>query len=263
SGDQCVPLEGTAYPRRWTFDRTRGPRRLGLRPQGRRSHPGRNGVHGRAGYLPPRKGRGSYRRRRRGYEDGFRVPLDRAPLVSRGPGVKFGVLTGGGDCPGLNPAIRAVVRRAAKFGHETVGFLDGWKGVRDDQSRALSVADVADILGKGGTILGSSRTNPFAKETDATRLLETLARHRLGALIAIGGDDTLSAARELHRRGGHVVGVPKTMENDCATPPAATTAPSSSRSWVDTPGGWLSPPVLREEPMSRSFRKNRTTRRRS
>ena len=130
--------------------------------------------------------------------------------------MKFGVLTGGGDCPGLNPAIRAVVRRAARFGHETIGFLDGWKGVRDDVSRPLSVVDVAEILSKGGTILGSSRTNPFAKEADAAKVLETLARHRLDALVAIGGDDTLSAARELHRRGAHVVGVPKTMDNDVA-----------------------------------------------
>lgn len=130
--------------------------------------------------------------------------------------MKFGVLTGGGDCPGLNPAIRAVVRRAAKFGHETVGFLDGWKGVRDDESRPLTLPDVADLLGKGGTILGSSRTNPFAKEGDATKVLATLARHRVDALVAIGGDDTLSAARELHRRGRPVVGVPKTMDNDVA-----------------------------------------------
>jgi 6-phosphofructokinase 1 len=130
--------------------------------------------------------------------------------------VKFGVLTGGGDCPGLNPALRAVVRRAAKFGHETLGFVDGWKGVRDDVSRLLTMPDVADLLGKGGTILGSSRTNPFAKEADAAKVLETLARHRLDALVAIGGDDTLSAARDLYRRGGHVVGVPKTMDNDVA-----------------------------------------------
>jgi ATP-dependent phosphofructokinase / diphosphate-dependent phosphofructokinase len=130
--------------------------------------------------------------------------------------VRFGVLTGGGDCPGLNPAIRAVVLRAAKFGHETVGFLDGWKGVRDDLVRPLALADVHDLLDRGGTILGSSRTNPFGREPDATRTLETLSKERIDALVAIGGDDTLSAARELHRRGRPVVGVPKTMDNDVA-----------------------------------------------
>jgi len=130
--------------------------------------------------------------------------------------VRFGVLTGGGDCPGLNAAIRAVVRRAAKFGDDTVGFLDGWKGLRDGLARPLGPADVADILSRGGTILGSSRTNPFAKPEDAARVIEHLAEHRIDALVAIGGDDTLSAARELHRRGGKVVGVPKTMDNDVA-----------------------------------------------
>ncbi len=128
--------------------------------------------------------------------------------------MRFGVLTGGGDCPGLNAAIRAVVRRAAERGHETIGFLDGWKGLRDGQARPLRVADVAGILGRGGTILGSSRTNPFAKETDAEKVLATLKGERIDALVAIGGDDTLSAARELFRRGGKVVGVPKTMDND-------------------------------------------------
>jgi len=128
--------------------------------------------------------------------------------------VKFGVLTGGGDCPGLNAAVRAVVRRAARFGHETVGFLDGWKGLREGRSRPLSVADVSDILARGGTILGSSRTNPFAKEADAAQVLAQLKAHAIDALVAVGGDDTLSAARELHRRGGKVVGVPKTMDND-------------------------------------------------
>jgi ATP-dependent phosphofructokinase / diphosphate-dependent phosphofructokinase len=130
--------------------------------------------------------------------------------------VRFGVLTGGGDCPGLNPAIRAVVRRAAKFGDETVGFLDGWKGVRDNLTRPLAVADVQEILSRGGTILGSSRTNPFAQTEDAAKVVDHLARNRIDALVAIGGDDTLSAARELYRRGGKVVGVPKTMDNDVA-----------------------------------------------
>ena len=130
--------------------------------------------------------------------------------------MKFGVLTGGGDCPGLNPAIRAVVLRAARLGHETLGFLDGWKGLRDDLARPLAPVDVTGLLSRGGTVLGSSRTNPFAKEEEAAKVLATLARHRVDALVAIGGDDTLSAARELHRRGGKVVGVPKTMDNDVA-----------------------------------------------
>lgn len=128
--------------------------------------------------------------------------------------MRFGVLTGGGDCPGLNAAIRAVVLRAARYGHETVGFLDGWKGVRDDLLRPVTSAEVAGILNRGGTILGSSRTNPFAKEVDAERVLASLLQEQIDALVAIGGDDTLSAARELHRRGGKVVGVPKTMDND-------------------------------------------------
>jgi 6-phosphofructokinase len=128
--------------------------------------------------------------------------------------VKFGVLTGGGDCPGLNAAIRGVVRRAAKSGHTTVGFLDGWKGVRDGLVRPLGVTEVEGILGRGGTILGSSRTNPFAKAEDAAKVVATLKREGVEVLIAIGGDDTLSAARELYRRGVPVIGVPKTMDND-------------------------------------------------
>ncbi|MGA8542530.1 MAG: ATP-dependent 6-phosphofructokinase [Thermoplasmata archaeon] len=130
--------------------------------------------------------------------------------------MRFGVLTGGGDCPGLNAAIRAVVRRAAQHGHETLGFLEGWKGLRDNLTRPLDPAAVQGILNRGGTILGSSRTNPFAKEEDAAKVLATLSRHRIDVLVAIGGDDTLTAARELHRRKAKVVGVPKTMDNDVA-----------------------------------------------
>ncbi len=130
--------------------------------------------------------------------------------------MRFGVLTGGGDCPGLNAAIRAVVRRAARSGHETVGFLDGWKGLRDDLVRPLPVEAVQGILGRGGTILGSSRTNPFKKEEDAAKVLATLDREKIDVLVAIGGDDTLSAGGELSKRGRAVVGVPKTMDNDVA-----------------------------------------------
>ncbi|HYK93331.1 MAG TPA: ATP-dependent 6-phosphofructokinase [Thermoplasmata archaeon] len=130
--------------------------------------------------------------------------------------MKFGVLTGGGDCPGLNAAIRGVVFRANLGGHSTLGFLDGWKGVRDDRSRPLSCVDVALAARRGGTLLGSSRTNPFAKEADTEKVLATLDRHGIDVLVAIGGDDTLRAARELHRRGRKVVGVPKTMDNDVA-----------------------------------------------
>ncbi len=128
--------------------------------------------------------------------------------------MRFGVLTGGGDCPGLNPALRAVVRRAARAGHGTVGFLDGWRGVRDDRVRPLAPEDVFGLEARGGTVLGTSRTNPFASEESARAVLATLDRRGIDVLVAIGGDDTLGAARELARRGRHVVGVPKTMDND-------------------------------------------------
>ena len=130
--------------------------------------------------------------------------------------MRFGVLTGGGDCPGLNAAVRAVVYRAAHAGHETVGFLDGWKGVRDRLVRPLVPGEVADIILRGGTVLGSSRTNPFKNEEDAAKVLATLRAERVDVLIAIGGDDTLSAGRELAKHGVKVVGVPKTMDNDVA-----------------------------------------------
>ncbi|HEV2519028.1 MAG TPA: ATP-dependent 6-phosphofructokinase [Thermoplasmata archaeon] len=128
--------------------------------------------------------------------------------------MKFGVLTGGGDCPGLNAAVRAVVFRAARFGHSTIGFLDGWKGVRDGRSRPLEPTEVADSILRGGTLLGTSRTNPFANDPDTQKVRAGLAHLGIDVLVAIGGDDTLSAAQKLSQMGGRVVGVPKTMDND-------------------------------------------------
>ncbi|MDE1820387.1 MAG: 6-phosphofructokinase [Euryarchaeota archaeon] len=128
--------------------------------------------------------------------------------------MKIGVLTGGGDCPGLNPAVRGVVFRATARGHTVEGFLDGWKGLMEGKSVPLDRARVRNSIGKGGTLLGTSRTNPFKTEDGAKKVLATLASKGIDALVAIGGDDTLTAGRELLRRGGKVVGVPKTMDND-------------------------------------------------
>ena len=130
--------------------------------------------------------------------------------------MNIGILTGGGDCPGLNAAIRGAVYRARRLGHTTLGFRDGWKGVRDDLTVPLTPDGVRDAVTRGGTLLGSSRTHPFRSEADARRVLETLARRGIDAVVAIGGDDTLRAALELHHRGRKVVGVPKTMDNDVA-----------------------------------------------
>ena len=129
--------------------------------------------------------------------------------------MKLGVLTGGGDCPGLNAVIRAVVRKGEKhFGDEIVGFLDGWRGLVDDKSMPLDIHACRGILPKGGTIIGSSRTNPTAIEGGTEACQETLKRHGIDALIAIGGEDTLGMAHRLTESGSPVVGVPKTIDND-------------------------------------------------
>ena len=129
--------------------------------------------------------------------------------------MKIGVLTGGGDCPGLNAVIRAIVRKGvAEYGHEFVGYRDGWKGPMEGESRPLEIADVRGILPRGGTILGSSRTNPVKQEGGIGRVRETLARDGVDGLIAIGGEDTLGVATRLHDEGIRVVGVPKTIDND-------------------------------------------------
>jgi 6-phosphofructokinase 1 len=135
--------------------------------------------------------------------------------------MRVGVLTGGGDCPGLNAVIRAVVRTgAAEHGFEFIGFRDGWRGPLDGDTMVLDVNTVRGILPRGGTILGSSRTNPAAESNTADgttgidRVMENLDSLGVDALIAIGGEDTLGVASKLHEAGGHIVGVPKTIDND-------------------------------------------------
>lgn len=127
---------------------------------------------------------------------------------------KIGILTGGGDCPGLNPVIRAVVRKAFNEGFETIGIRSGWKGLRDCETMALDVDAVSGILPKGGTILGTSRTNPYKSEGDVQKIKENYKRLNLYALIAIGGEDTLGVAVKLYKEGLNIVGVPKTIDND-------------------------------------------------
>jgi len=132
--------------------------------------------------------------------------------------MRIGLLTGGGDCPGLNAVIRAVVRRGlAEPGHRHsfLGFRHGWAGVLANEADELTLASTSGILHRGGTILGTSRTNPYAEGRDGTAAVrETLARRELDALIPIGGEDTLGVALRLHEDGVPVVGVPKTIDND-------------------------------------------------
>ncbi|MET7653804.1 MULTISPECIES: 6-phosphofructokinase [unclassified Streptomyces] len=130
--------------------------------------------------------------------------------------MRVGVLTGGGDCPGLNAVIRAVVRKGVQeYGHDFVGFRDGWRGPLEGRSIRLGIPAVRGILPRGGTILGSSRTNPLKEEDGIRRIKDTLARQRVDALITIGGEDTLGvAARLSDEYQVPCVGVPKTIDND-------------------------------------------------
>ncbi len=130
--------------------------------------------------------------------------------------MRVGLLTGGGDCPGLNAVIRAVVRRGlAEPSHSAVGFRHGWAGVLADDAVELTLASTAGILPRGGTILGTSRTNPYAEGRDGTAAIrQTLKARGVDALIPIGGEDTLGVALRLHEAGVPVVGVPKTIDND-------------------------------------------------
>ena len=130
--------------------------------------------------------------------------------------MRIGVLTGGGDCPGLNAAIRAIVRKGIDlYGHVILGFRDGWRGPLENAYEELTIESTRGILPRGGTILRSSRTNPFARDDGPDLIRENLATLHLDGLIAIGGEDTLGAAARLH--GDHglpVLGVPKTIDND-------------------------------------------------
>ncbi|MGH3423533.1 MAG: 6-phosphofructokinase [Nocardioidaceae bacterium] len=129
--------------------------------------------------------------------------------------MRVGVLTGGGDCPGLNAVIRGVVRKGvAAYDAEFVGFRDGWRGPIENDTCVLGVDEVRGILPRGGTILGSSRTNPFKIDGGVEQIKANLAKNGCDALIAIGGEDTLGVATKLADLGVHVIGVPKTIDND-------------------------------------------------
>lgn len=128
---------------------------------------------------------------------------------------KIGILTGGGDCPGLNPVIRAVVRKGFNEGYEIIGIKNGWKGLMENDVVKLDLISVSGILPKGGTILGTSRTNPYKKEGGLEKVKENYKKLGLDALIVVGGEDTLGVALKLIKDGiTNIVGVPKTIDND-------------------------------------------------
>jgi ATP-dependent phosphofructokinase / diphosphate-dependent phosphofructokinase len=129
--------------------------------------------------------------------------------------MRIGLLTGGGDCPGLNAVIRAVVRKGSDaYGDQLIGFRDGWRGVLEGSFMDLTIESTRGILPRGGTILGSSRTNPYKRDDGVDRVRQTLSDFNVDGIIAIGGEDTLGVANRLHADGVNVIGVPKTIDND-------------------------------------------------
>ena len=128
----------------------------------------------------------------------------------------IGILTGGGDCPGLNPVIRAVVQRSInKYGSEIIGFLEGWRGPIENITTPLTLESIEGLINKGGTIIKTSRTNPFKKEGGPEKIMASMKANRLDALIAIGGEDTCGVANKMQQQHGlNVVCVPKTIDND-------------------------------------------------
>lgn len=127
---------------------------------------------------------------------------------------RVGILTGGGDCPGLNAVIRGVVWQAYHYGYEVWGIRNGWRGVVEETIMPLARKDVGGILHRGGTILGTSRTNPFADKAMTERALKSIKKMNLHAIIAVGGEDTLGVAYKFSKKNINVVGVPKTIDND-------------------------------------------------
>lgn len=130
--------------------------------------------------------------------------------------MNIGILTGGGDCPGLNAVIRAVVKKGNTYGFNLVGIRSGWKGMIDGEMEPLKDNSVSGILHRGGTILGTSRANPFKREESVQRCIDNFKDFGLDALIAIGGEDTLGVANKFFKKGLNIVGVPKTIDNDLA-----------------------------------------------
>jgi len=130
--------------------------------------------------------------------------------------VRVGVLTGGGDSPGINAALRSIVRFGAKHGADVVGFLEGWRGPMENLVQPLTMADVSGILHIGGTILGSSRTNPFNEPNGPEKVMETMRVNAIDCLVAIGGDDTMGVAHRLAEYGVKAIGIPQTIDNDIA-----------------------------------------------
>jgi 6-phosphofructokinase 1 len=129
---------------------------------------------------------------------------------------RIGILTGGGDSPGINAAIRAIVKKANWEGIETIGFKNGWSGLIENDYQELTLRDVSGTLQVGGTLLGTSRTNPFKSKEDIEKVKKNYKKNKLDALIAIGGDDTLGAAHRLGEHGLNAVGIPQTIDNDLA-----------------------------------------------
>lgn len=128
--------------------------------------------------------------------------------------MKIGVLTSGGDCPGLNAVIRAIARKADQFGYETIGIMNGWKGIFDESYKQLTLQNVAGIINRGGTILGTSRFSPFEQKDGKDILLHKISREGFDALIAIGGEGSMHIAQLAFEAGINVIGVPKTIDND-------------------------------------------------